>query len=82
LCFSYNFSIFDAGASDFLFRLTQPLHIRISTSHRHGALLALYQPRQADLTRIEGKDNFKHLKGKRFKEELMKDAKKVSKAKR
>jgi non-specific protein-tyrosine kinase len=44
--------------------------------------LALYEPRQDDLTRIEREDSFKHIKGKRFKEELMKDAKKVSKAKK
>ena len=36
----------------------------------------LYQPRQDDLARIEREENFKHIKGKRFKEELMKDAKK------
>jgi non-specific protein-tyrosine kinase len=44
--------------------------------------LALYQPRQDDLNRIEREDSFNFIKGERFKEELMKDAKKVSKAKR
>ena len=82
LCFCDNFSIVDASALDLLSRLTQLLHIRNSTSRCHGALLALYQPRQAGLTRIEGGDNFKHVKGKRFKEGLMEDAKKVSKAKK
>jgi non-specific protein-tyrosine kinase len=45
-------------------------------------LAGLYEPRQDDLNRIEREDSFKHIKGKRFKEELMKDAKKVSKAKK
>ena len=45
-------------------------------------LAALYEPSQDDLNRIEREDSFKHIKGKRFKEELMKDAKKVSKAKK
>jgi non-specific protein-tyrosine kinase len=43
---------------------------------------ALYEPRQDDLTRIEREDSFKHIKGKRFKEELMKDADKVSNSKK
>jgi succinoglycan biosynthesis transport protein ExoP len=40
--------------------------------------LALYQPRQDDLNRIEREDSFNFLKGERFKEELMKDAKKAN----
>ena len=38
-----------------------------------------YQPRQEDLSRLEREDSFMHIKGKRFKEELLKDAKKNSK---
>jgi len=33
-----------------------------------------YEPRAEDLSRIEREDSFQHIKGKRFKEELMKDA--------
>ena len=38
-----------------------------------------YQPRQEDLSRLEREDSFMHIKGKRFKEELLKDTKKNSK---
>lgn len=34
-----------------------------------------YAPRAEDLARINRDDAFEHVKGKRFKEELMKDAK-------
>jgi len=37
--------------------------------------ISVYQPRDDDLSRIEREDNFVHIKGKRFKEELRKDAK-------
>jgi hypothetical protein len=33
-----------------------------------------YEPRKEDLSRIEREDSFQHIKGKRFKEELMKDS--------
>jgi non-specific protein-tyrosine kinase len=33
-----------------------------------------YEPRAEDLSRIEREDSFQYIKGKRFKEELMKDA--------
>jgi capsular exopolysaccharide synthesis family protein len=36
--------------------------------------VAGYEPRAEDLSRIEREDSFQHIKGKRFKEELMKDA--------
>ena len=41
-----------------------------------------YQPRQEDLNRIEREDSFQHIKGKRFKEELMKDAKAATKSRK
>jgi capsular exopolysaccharide synthesis family protein len=38
-----------------------------------NAVEAQYQPRPEDIARIEREDEFLHIKGKRFKEELMKD---------
>lgn len=45
-------------------------------------VVAGYEPRQEDLNRIEREDSFQHIKGKRFKEELTKDAKTATKSRK